>query len=69
MSAQEVESGAGTEQEYLDFLSWLQTGTSRGWISEPVCVTHHGLPNTEEEEAEWEEGFDPCVPGVRIWLQ
>lgn len=50
-----------------DFEAWITHGINRRWISDIVCATHEGLPSTEEEEKEWEEGFDPCVPGIRVW--
>lgn len=54
-------------QEYVDAAAWLQAGVERGWCSKSVCATHDGLPNTPDEELEWEEGHDPCVPAVRLW--
>jgi hypothetical protein len=51
------------------FIDWFMVGLNAGWISDVVCATHNGLPLTEEEESEWDEGFDPCVPGVRIWVE
>lgn len=58
-----------TDQEYDAFNAWLSTGIDKGWVSSPVCATHNGLPNTEEEEKEWDEGYDPCVIGLRVWVQ
>lgn len=63
-----TEDSLEQEREYLDFFAWLDIGSKRGWVSTPVCVTHDGLPSTEEEDTEWEEGFDPCVAGMRVWL-
>lgn len=57
------------DKEYDEFVDWLNIGTEKGWVSGPVCATHNGLPNTEEEENEWEEGYDPCVIGLRVWVQ
>lgn len=45
---------------------WLQEGIDRKWCSPPVCATHDGLPNNEEEEAAFEEGYDPCIAAVRL---
>jgi hypothetical protein len=51
-------------------LEWLQVGVDNGWISEPFCNTHDGDPYmTEEEEKEWEEGGDPCLPVVKLLNQ
>ncbi len=46
---------------------WLQIGIDNGWISKPVCVTHEGLPSSDEEAIAWDEGFDPCEFAVRLW--
>jgi hypothetical protein len=42
----------------------------KGWISHPVCATHEGTYEFESEEsqAEWDEGGDPCV-SVLVLLQ
>lgn len=49
------------------FEEWLALGVSRGWISEVCCETHDGLPWTDEEMEDWENGWDPCMPAVRVW--
>jgi hypothetical protein len=50
-----------------EFLAWLEVGITNGWISKPFCNTHDGDPYmTEEEEKEWEEGGDPCLPVVKL---
>lgn len=53
----------------MDMGEWLQLGVARGWCSEVVCDTHEGLPSTDAEFADWEQGFDPCVPAVRLYEQ
>ena len=50
----------------VTFQEWLEMGIKLGYCSQPVCNTHDGLPSTEEEDAMWEEGLDPCVPAVRL---
>jgi len=53
--------------ESIEFADWLQQGMNNGWISRPFCNTHDMDPAmTEEEEAEWEAGGDPCQHVVRI---
>jgi hypothetical protein len=50
-----------------DFNKWLATGIENNWVSEPFCHTHDGDPYmTEEEEEQWEEGGDPCMPVVKL---
>lgn len=58
-----------SDEEAAEFFDWLNQGIERGWVSSPVCATHEGLPITEDEGAEWDEGFDPCSPGLRIWAE
>ncbi len=53
--------------DVLDFRSWLDTGIGNGWIEEPVCYHHDALPSTPEEEAEIDEGGDPCMLVIRLW--
>jgi hypothetical protein len=50
-----------------DFWDWLQFGIDLGWVSDGVCVTHDGLPSTEDEDDAWEQGYDPCQPAIRVW--
>jgi hypothetical protein len=50
-----------------DFWAWLDFGVSNGWCSQSVCETHDGLPWTEEEMLEWDDGNDFCVPAVRLY--
>lgn len=49
------------------FDDWLLLGIENGWISRPVCSTHDGLPTTNEEDLEWDDGGDPCVYAVRLF--
>lgn len=54
-------------KQYDDFLDWMAFGVSQGWITEPFCNTHDGDPYmTEEEEQQWEDGGDPCLPVVKV---
>ena len=50
------------------FEKWFQKGLKNGWITDIVCDTHDGLPLTDEEYKEFDEGGDPCVPVVRILI-
>jgi len=52
----------------LTFDEWLTYGVGKGYCSAPVCNTHDGLPSSEEEDAQWEDGGDPCVPAVRLYV-
>lgn len=55
-------------EEWMEFSVWLLNGIDRGWISPPDCVTHNSVPMTPEEDAEFEDGADPCIPASRIWF-
>lgn len=51
----------------MTFEEWLMTGISSGFCSEPVCDTHDGIPMNEGEQNAFEDGWDPCIPAVRLW--
>ena len=51
----------------LDFDNWLEIGVRSGWVSPPVCYTHDGLPTSVTEDAEFEDGSDPCVHIMRCY--
>ena len=49
--------------------AWLQIGIDKGWVTEGYCLTHDGDPYmSPEEEAEWEDGGDPCCPVVKFLI-
>ena len=50
----------------MDFETWLNFGIEKGYCSEQFCNTHDGYPMHDSEEAEWDEGFDPCAHMVRL---
>lgn len=51
----------------LSYYEWVKYGMDKGWCSEAVCVTHDGLPSTDSEMDEWEDGSDPCEFALRLW--
>jgi len=53
--------------EFDSFEEWLEFGWKQGWISGPCCSTHDGTPSTEAEDAEWEDGGDPCIHVIRLY--
>jgi hypothetical protein len=55
-----------SKYETTDVHEWLNFGFDKGWISDVFCNTHDAGPVTNEEEAEWEEGGDPCMQCVRV---
>lgn len=50
-----------------DFLTWHRHGMDRRWCGPAVCVTHDGVPTSEAEEDEWEQGDDPCTHMIRLY--
>jgi hypothetical protein len=51
------------------FGEWLREGMENGWVTEPFCNTHDIDPGMgEEEQEEWENGFDPCQHVLRIMV-
>ena len=50
----------------MNYGQWAQYGIKNGWATPPVCATHDGVPNSEEEEDAWEQGEDPCVHVIRL---
>jgi hypothetical protein len=54
-------------QEEMDFDTWLAYGVDHKWAMYPVCYMHDGVPTTEDEENEMEEGGDPCMHVIRVF--
>lgn len=52
--------------EPLEFDEWMAYGLARGWAGPPVCSTHDGIPTSEAEDDEFEEG-DPCIHVIRLY--
>lgn len=50
----------------MDLHDWLEYGRAEGFITGVYCDTHDGVPMTEAEMDDWEEGDDPCHHSVRI---
>jgi len=51
----------------LEFDEWMSYGVNKGWCGPPVCTTHDGLPMSEQEDTEFNEGQDPCIHVVRMY--
>ena len=50
-----------------EFSEWLQEGLSLGFVGPSVCHTHDGLPLSEAEDVEFEDGGDPCIHILRLY--
>ena len=46
---------------------WIEIGVKMGWCSPPICDPHDGMPLSEEEATEYEEGSDPCIHILRLY--
>jgi hypothetical protein len=57
----------GGYKAYTDFWAWLEAGQEMGFAGQHVCATHDGFPQTEEEEELDEEGYDFCMPAIRLY--
>ena len=51
----------------VTFDEWISYGIEKGWCGPPVCYTHDGLPMSEQEYSEFDEGQDPCTHVVRMY--
>ena len=49
------------------FDSWIQEGIEAQWCGPAVCYTHDGLPTSEHEDSEFEDGADPCMHIIRLY--
>ena len=47
---------------------WLLLGIDSGFCSQPACITHDSVEMTKEEQDEFEDGYDPCIHAVRLWV-
>jgi hypothetical protein len=46
---------------------WLAMGIVNGWCTDVVCYSHDTIEMTEEETNTFDEGYDDCLPIVRLW--
>jgi hypothetical protein len=57
-----------SEDRNNDLEAWLEYGKKQGWIIPKVfCNTHDGVPMTDEEMTEFDDGGDPCIHVIRIF--
>ena len=52
----------------MTYDEWLQYGREHSYIGPIVCATHDGTPTTEAEDAEFDDGGDPCLPIARVYV-
>lgn len=46
---------------------WLELGIQNKWCTDVVCYTHDTIEMTDEEVEVFDEGYDDCLPIVRLW--
>ena len=51
----------------LTFDDWLRIGLANGYCGPAVCYPHDGVPTTESEDIEYDDGLDPCQHIVRLY--
>lgn len=51
----------------MTFEQWLQAGIDNRWCGPAVCDTHDGTPTSAAEDAEFDDGHDPCLHIVRLY--
>jgi hypothetical protein len=49
------------------FEEWISIGIEAGFCMEPTCMIHEGKYLTQEDEAIFDEGGDPCIPILRLF--
>jgi hypothetical protein len=49
------------------FDEWLQEGISHGFCGPAICYPHDGIPSTELEDEQYDEGGDPCMHILRLY--
>lgn len=57
-----------TTADAPDFDEWLRAGMEAGFVGPAVCETHDGLPTSDLEDDEFEDGADPCVHVLRLYV-
>jgi hypothetical protein len=52
----------------MDIYEWLQYGIDNKFCTDSACQTHDYVELTEEEEEALNDGDDPCIVVVRLWV-
>jgi len=50
----------------MTFDEWVKLGVEKGWVGPILCSTHDGIPLTEDEDNDFDEG-DPCIWIMRAY--
>ncbi len=54
-------------ESLISFDEWVKLGVSNNFIGPPICSTHDGIPMTQQEEEQFEDGDDPCIHILRLY--
>ena len=49
-------------------LAWVADGIDKGYCSEGFCWTHDAPELIDCEVEQFDEGEDPCVPAIRVFV-
>lgn len=52
---------------HLSIEDWVQYGIDHGYV-DTFCYMHDSAPMNDQEAGEYENGEDPCIPTLRVWL-
>lgn len=52
----------------LTFDDWYRAGLDAGFTGPAICYTHDGMPTSPREDFEFDEGNDPCVHILRLYV-
>lgn len=52
----------------MSFEEWLREGINCGFCGPPVCDTHDGTPTSLSEDIEFDDGHDPCISVLRLYV-
>ena len=53
---------------HMNIDQWIDYGLRMGY-AEKFCYMHDSAPMEEWEAMDYEEGGDPCIPTLRVWLE
>lgn len=53
--------------EFEDAEAWMMYGFNKGWCGPPVCEIHDGIPTTQGEDEQLQDGEEPCLHIIRLY--
>lgn len=52
---------SNSEPDLLNFDAWITYGLRRGWIGPPICISHEGLPISNDEFEDNDRWAGPMI--------